>query len=492
MRNTVANKMSYFILSFLFLIIIASFIFTGFDGGISMGGPSSNEVASVDGTPITTREYQTALNRQVEFFNQMMGGNLTQAQLEQMGIKRTVLDSLIQQKLMLNAAEKMGFVISLEEVKEEIKKLPYFQTNGQFDVSLYRNMLQSNGYVPARFEELIADDMKQQKLEGLFTNLIVSDNSVADIVKFKNSVIAVQGVRIPRQSLTPLISVTDAEIKEFASKEENKAQLESLYEEDFALYNKPEEIKARHILIRGEDDKALEKAKKIRSGLTAKNFNRTANKETEDESGKDNGGDLGWFAKGRMVPEFEEEAFKLKKGQISDPVKTSFGYHIILVEDKRAAQVRTLDQVKNELAKKALQKSKSTDLDALLQSQHKAISEALAKNNFKTVENIASKVNGTYINTEINQYDQSIDQTQLSNQEANKLFSANPGDLVDLGNPGNIYLVKVVSKTQKASGNEARALEKTTQEQLLSRKTRSELLRVMNNKAKVVTNPALL
>ena len=492
MRNAFANKMSYFILSFFFLIIIASFIFTGFDGSGGGGSVGSNEVASVDGTPITTREYQTALNRQVEFFNQMMGGNLTQAQLEQMGIKKTVLDTLIQQKLMLNAADKIGFAISLEEIKAEIKKLPYFQTNGQFDVSLYRNMLQSNGYVPARFEELIADDIKQQKLEGLFTNLLVSENAIADIIKFKNSVITVRGVRIARQALTPLISVTDAEIKEFAGKEENKAQLEAMYAEDFAAYNKPEEIKARHILIRGDDQKALDKATKIRSSLTAANFTKTANKQTEDETGKDNGGDLGWFAKGRMVPEFEAAAFKLAKGQISAPVKTPFGYHLILLEDKKAAQVKTLDQVKNELAKKALQKSKSTDLDTLLKQKHEEISQALSKNNFKAVESIATTVGAPYLNTEVNQFDQTIAQTELAAQEAAKLFSAPPGSIVDLGNPGNIYLVKIISKTQKASSAEAKKLEKGAQEQVLSRKARSELLRVMNNKAKVVTNPALL
>lgn len=489
MRNAFANKMSYFILSFLFLIIIASFLFTGFDG---VGLSSSREVANVDGTAITTREYQTALSRQIDFFNQMMGGNLTQQQIEQMGIKKTVLDTLIQQKLMLNAADKIGFAISQNEIKSEIKNLPYFQNNGQFDVSLYRNMLQSNGYVPARFEELIADDIKQQKLEGLFTNLLVSENAIKDIVKFKNSAISVQGIRIPRQALSPLISVSETEIREFAAKEENQPQLESLYAEDFAKYNKPEEVKARHILIRGDGQDALEKAQKIKSSLTRANFIRVANKETEDESGKDNGGDLGWFAKGRMVPEFEEEAFKLKKGQISDPVKTSFGYHIILVEDKKAAQVTTIDQAKNELAKKALQKAKSTDLDALLKAQHQEIEQALSRNNFKSVENIAQKVNVSYINTEVNQYDQLVAQSELSQQDAAKLFAAETGSIVDLGNPGNIYLLKVVSKTQKKLDEESAKLEKASQEQLLGRKARTELLRVMNNKAKVVTNPALL
>ncbi|MFA7614088.1 MAG: peptidylprolyl isomerase, partial [Candidatus Caldatribacteriota bacterium] len=323
-------------------------------------------------------------------------------------------------------------------------------------------------------------------------NLIVSEAAIADIVKFKNSVITVQGLRIPRQSLTPLISVSEAEIKEFVAKEENQSQLESLYAEDFAKYNKPEEVKARHILIRGDDDNALKRAEKIRSSLTAKNFVQIAKKETEDETGKDNGGDLGWFAKGRMVPEFEEEAFKLKKGQISSPVKTPFGYHLILVEDKRAAEVKPLDQVKNELAKKALQKSKSTDLDALLKAQYEEIQTALQRNNYKAVENIAKKVDVPYINTEVNQYDQLVLQSELSAQDAAKLFAADPGTIVDLGNPGNIYLLKVISKTQKATVAESTKLEKASQEQLLNRKARTELLRVMNNKAKVVTNPALL
>ena len=489
MRNALANKMSYFILSFLFLIIIASFLFSGFDK-LGMGG--SNEVASVDGTPISAREYQTALNRQVEFFNQMMGGNLTQQQLEQMGIKKTVLDTLIQQKLMLNTAGKMGMTISLDEVKDTIKKLPYFQTNGQFDVSLYRNMLQSNGYVPARFEELIADDIKQQKLDSLFSNLIVSDKEVAEIVKFKNSVIKVQGIRIPRQSLTPLVSVTDSEIKAFIANPENQAQLETLYNEDYAQYNQPEEVKARHILFRGEGDAVLAKAKKLRATLTPANFSGIASKQSEDETGKDNGGDLGWFAKGRMVPEFEKVAFTLKKGQISEPVKTPFGYHLILVEDKKAAQTKTLEQVKPELARVALQKTKSTDLESLFKSQHDVIQSALAKNNAGELEKIAKAVKTQVINTEVNQFDQSIEQTALSVQEASKLFGAAPGTVVDLGNPGTIYLVKVLSRENKAINPELSKTEKLAQEQVLSRKSRAELLRFMNNNAKVVTNPALL
>lgn len=120
-------------------------------------GAGSKQVASVDGTPITSQEYQSALNRQVEFFSQMMGGStMTQKQLEEMGIKQSVLNGLIQQKLILNAADEMGIVVSLPQVKDEIKVMPYFQTNNRFDVNRYRNMLQGNGYIPTQFEQLVA------------------------------------------------------------------------------------------------------------------------------------------------------------------------------------------------------------------------------------------------------------------------------------------------------------------------------------------------
>ena len=197
MKNAFASKMSYFILTFIFLIITASFLFSGFDN-FSMGGGSSN-VAEVDGTPVTYKEYQMALSRQVEMFNQMMGGSgITQKQLEEMGIKDSVVDGLIQQKLILNAGRDMGLVVSLDEVKNEIRNMPYFKTNNQFDVNLYRNALQSNGYVPAQFEELISNDLKQKKVDELLTSTIVSEQFVADVLRFKGTGVKVEGVKIGR------------------------------------------------------------------------------------------------------------------------------------------------------------------------------------------------------------------------------------------------------------------------------------------------------
>lgn len=492
MKNTFASKMSYFILTFIFLIITASFLFSGFDN-FSLGG--GKNVASVDGNEVTIKEYQIALNRQVEFFNQMMGGKgMTQKQLEEMGIKQSVLNGLIQQKLISNAADQAGLVVSLEEVKSEIKNLPYFKRNEQFDVNLYRNVLQSNGYNPTQFEELIGNDLKQKKFDDLFSTTLVSENFVKDVLTFKNNIVNVSAIKISRQSLAPLVSVSEQEIKDYLAKPENEKSLESMYTENYAKYNQPEEVKARHILIKGEDSKALEKIKAIKSKVNASNFAATATKESEDPTGKTNGGDLGWFSHGRMVPEFEEVAFKMSKGQISEPIKTQFGYHLVFVEDKKAAQTKALADVKNELAQLSIQKTKAQDLDKLLQSEQEKITALLKDNKVAELEALQKKLDAQFFkNTDVNQYDQIIGQLSLSPKEAEQVFKAQSGETLNFGNAGTIYLVKVNSKTTAESKVEEQLpAEVSAQNQAFSRKVREELIKALNNKAKIVTNPAMM
>lgn len=495
MKSAFASKISYFILTFTFLIIIASFLFSGYDK-FSSGGTGKN-VATVDGTPISAKEYQMALSRQVEFFNQMMGGQgggLTAKQLEEMGIKQSVLNGLIQQKLILNTAGEMGFIVSLDEVKNEIKNMPFFKTQDRFDVNLYRNMLQGNGYIPSQFEELVANDLKQKKVDQIFSNVMASENFVKDVVRFKNHIVVLEGVKIARQGLAPLISVSEAEIKAYLAKPENQKSLEQDYTDNFSKYNKPAEVKARHILIQGQDEKALTKIKELKGKVNTKTFADIAKKESQDPTGKTNGGDLGWFSAGRMVPEFEKVAFNMKKGEISEPVKTQFGYHLIYVEDKRAAETKALESVKNELAQVAIQKTKAQDLDQLVKSEEERLKKALEANNLAEVESTSKKVDGQiFKNTEVNQYDQALPGSSLSPQEADQIFKAAPGTVLNFGNPGTIYLLKVVSKKggEEVSAERVKG-ELANQNQMLSRKTREELIRTMNNKTKVVTNPALL
>jgi peptidyl-prolyl cis-trans isomerase D len=493
MKNAFASKMSYFILTFVFLIITASFLFSGFDK-FSLGG--GKNVATVDGTEITIKEYQVALNRQIEFFNQMMGGKgMTQKQLEEMGIKQSVMNGLIQQKLIANTADNMGLIVSLEEVKSEIKNLPYFKKGEQFDVNAYRNVLQSNGYTPTQFEELIGNDLKQKKVDELFNTTIVSENFVKDILNFKNNGMNVHAIKISRHSLAPLVSVSEDEIKAYLANPENSKLLEAAYTENYAKYNKAEEVKAKHILIKGDDAKALDKIKAIKAKVTPKNFATFAAKETEDPTGKTTGGELGWFSRGKMVSEFDEVAFKLPAGNISEPVKTQFGYHLIFVEDKKGAETKPIADAKTELAQLAIQKTKAQDLDKLLETEKEKVTALLKDNKLADLETLQKKLDAQFFKAaEVNQYDQTIGQLNLSPKESEELFKANDGDILNFGNAGTIYLVKVNSKTigQTKKVDDQLAAEVTAQNQAFSRKVREDLLKTLNNKAKIVTNPGLL
>jgi peptidyl-prolyl cis-trans isomerase D len=492
MKNAFASKISYFILTFVFLIIVASFLFSGFDRSSGTGG--SKQVASVDGTPVTTREYQSMLQSQLDFFSQMMGGKgMSKEQQKEIG--ESVLNGLVQQKLILNTADAMGIVISQQEIKNDIKNVPQFKTNEQFNVSLYRNLLAANGFNPKQYEDHVASILKQKKVDSMFNSTVISENLAQDVISFKNNTMTAHAVKISRQALSPLVTVSEQEIKDYLAKPENKKNLETAYTENLSKYVRAEEVKARHILVQGEDAKALDKIKAIKARVTPKNFAAVATKESEDPTGKNNGGDLGWFSAGRMVPEFEEVAFKLPKGEISDPIKTQFGYHIIYVEDKKAEDKKSLESVQHELAQIALQKTKAQDLDKLLKAETERLSAALKSDNLGDVEAAAKKVDGDFFRSStINQYDQKIGELKLGPQEADQLFKAAPGTVLNFGNPGTIYLVKVLTKSNASapvSPDQIRS-ETAALNQAYSREVRTELMKSLNEKAKIVINPALL
>ncbi|NDY41804.1 peptidylprolyl isomerase [Dissulfurirhabdus thermomarina] len=157
------------------------------------------------------------------------------------------------------------------------------------------------------------------------------------------------------------VSVTDEELKAYYAENKDK-------------FAQPEMVRARHILIRvgqGADEKTRAKAeakardirKQIRKGA---DFADLAKKYSEDPGTRDKGGELGFFPKGRMVPEFEKAAFALKKGEVSQPVRTAFGYHLIQVEDRKAASVPTLASVEGQVRQQLQQEKQQEALDALL------------------------------------------------------------------------------------------------------------------------------
>lgn len=322
---------------------------TGLTGTIG-----TQEVARVSGEPITAAQFGRYYRQLVDIYRQAY--NLQQndpAALEQLGVGQAALNQLISQYAAYHAAQEMGLSVPPGELVERITEM--FQDNGQFVGSeRYREILRSNNLTPKEFEDSIRRSLMMEKLREILTDGIAPTPSEIR----EEYLETVQEVRIDYVMVDP-----SELLEETASDEE----LRSYYEENKESFRRPErrqiefirayvsptqvsvtpeqieqeleglpseeQVHARHILIRAEEDEAAARERaeelllRVRGG---EGFEKLAEQFSEDPGSAVRGGDLGFFGRGQMVPEFEEAAFGLEPGEVSGLVQTPFGFHIIM------------------------------------------------------------------------------------------------------------------------------------------------------------------
>lgn len=497
--NKFSSKISYIIITFFLGAIVVSFALTGFQGF----NASSDAVGKVDGTPITITEYRNTLNAELSRFAQMFGGrDLNAAQIRQFRIKEGVLNKLVQQKLIQNLAKDMKLDSSLDEIKDNIKKSPIFLTNEQFDVNKYKAILSQNQFSPAKYEELVQNDIATRKLTELFATATVSQGYVKDLLKFKNTEATVNAVEFNKEDMTEFIPVSSKEVNDFIADEKNKSILEGLFKSMSGEFNKEARVKARHILLKADGKKSdaalLKEANAIRSKVNRSNFAKIAGKETQDPSGKGaKGGDLGWFTKGRMVPEFEKAAFSMKPGQISKPIKTSFGYHIILVEKSEKAVTKKFEDVKEIVAKKHLQKSNRKGLAKFTDELKKDLIDALNSNKLSTLRSLSKKYNIKFLEkAKMNQYEGQVETMNFSPEKVGKVFTSRETNFIEEDGAMRVSLLKVIdisNEKEIIAAVEKDMKDETIRAQnALASKIQNDLIKHLQTEAKVVTYPNML
>ena len=388
-------------------LIILTFMFTGYQSFEGGAGGVAN-VGSVGGTPIKPEEYNQEYQRQLQFYKQIYGEEITSKQLEDLKIQDAVIKNIVQRKLLLKLAKDLGSFPSDEEIKAEIKSLPYFQTNGQFDITRYKGLLQANNLTPHEFEQDVIDQIRMRKMSDLTTSYPLSKAYIADLSNFRAEKMDAEIVTISKSSLNQFIDVSSDEMAKFLAVETNQKRVESMFKERQASLDKPESVKARHILLmsQGKEDADVKaQIEKIAKELTPANFKTLANQYTEDPSGKGKGGELQAFSKGQMVPEFEAVAFSQKPGTISAPVKTAYGYHLILVENKTDAVVAQLADFRERFAREIIQKDNIEALKNLTVSIANDLRRALEAGNKTEVQNIVAKYKLQYGQNSINRVD---------------------------------------------------------------------------------------
>jgi peptidyl-prolyl cis-trans isomerase D len=489
MSEFTQNKTTSIFVTLLIGIIVLSFMFTGYQ---SMQAGSPNAIGKVGDLPIKPEEYEQEYKRQIEFYKQITGSDLNAKQIEQMGIKQNTLRNLIQRKLMVTFATDLGAYPAEEEVKDEIKSLPYFLTNGQFDITRYKGLLAANRLTPSEFEADVVNQIKMKSTQTLVQNFPLSKGYLNDLQKIRDEKLNAEIIQISKNGLRNFIEVTPAELAKFLAVPTNEKRLESMFTERKASLDKPEEVKARHILLTTEGkDEAKVKAEieKIAKEVTPANFAKMADKYTEDPSGKGKGGDLGSFGRGRMVPEFDKVAFEQKPGTISAPIKTQFGYHLLLVEKKTEGHPATLAEYKEKFAKELIQKDKVEDIKKLTVDISNSLRKALEAGNEKEVKAISDKYKLQYTKGSVNRLDGVSTGANLTAENMKELFS---GDLTKsqvhlFDDGGTIVMIKTSPGAVAKDLNEQAkvASDNAGLKNALSRKMMEQVLKKLEEETKV-------
>ena len=391
MASKFQKKMSGFLTAFLIGLIVISFMFTGSESLRR----SPTDMATVGDYAVEIDEYSREYNRQLDLYGRMMGGGrgkakaLTQKQIRQYKIRENTLERLVGQKLLLNLADELGVSPSNGEVKAEIKELPYFQTGKNFDLNKYKALLRGNGLTPTDFEEQITHSIKMRAVWPLANEALFSRQHLDAVHAFKSQKIQVAAVRLSKDALRGHIPISSQAITNFLKDAKNRDRAEKEFQKRKPSLDKPEQVRASPYSYQNREGGP----QKIASQATIQNFAKLANTHTEDPSGKGKGGALGWFPRGKMTPVFEQVAFSQKPGTISKPIKTSFGYHIIYTQEKKAAVLAQFGQHKENLAKEILQKEDDKGLNQLVSQIKKKIRTHFkrGKGGIKAIEKLRKK-----------------------------------------------------------------------------------------------------
>jgi peptidyl-prolyl cis-trans isomerase D len=396
----------------LLLVCLAFVIFyiPDFLRGTGADAASGDTVAKIEGQEITAGEFRRIYQAQLQAYRSAYGGQMSDQLLRQLGVEQQILQQMVDERAALAEADRLKIRVSDEEVRQRILSIPAFQQNGQFiGEQAYSQLLRAQRppVTSAEFEDNVRRTLTVERLRATLTDWIsVADKEVEQEYRRRNDKVKLALVSVTADKLRPQVKVSDEEVSAYFDAHKNDfkigekrkiryllvdtdalraktvvppADVERAYNNSIEQYSTPEQIRASHILLKteGKDDatvkaRAEELLKQARSGA---DFSELAKKNSEDEASAKNGGDLDYFGRGRMIPEFDQVAFSLQPGQTSDVVKTSYGYHIIKLVDKKPGTTKTLQEVRPQITEQLASERAQAQAADLAQTLAKEISK---------------------------------------------------------------------------------------------------------------------
>lgn len=379
------DKHKKLIMITLFVLIIPPFALFGIDTYFH-GGGRGQFVARVGDHQISQAEFNRALRDRQEAIQRMLDNRAAPELLDSPEVRRSVAESLVRRYLLLDAARRGGMAVSDNQLQTVIGESQLFQSDGKFSMQAYENHLRSQGMTAAMFEESLRQDLILQQIESIFraagfvpravaermTRLFEQQREVSRYViapdRFVAQVKLEQDAakkyyeanrdefRVAEQARVEYVTLTVDSLLDSVTLEPDAAR--KYYEGNRTRFQTREERRASHILIAVEPDAAAESREKARAraaelhAQVAKQparFAELAKANSQDPGSAEKGGDLGYFGRGTMVKAFDDAVFGMKPGEISAPVETQYGFHIIQLNDLRGGGGRGFEEVRGEI-----------------------------------------------------------------------------------------------------------------------------------------------
>ena len=450
-RQRSSLKWVWVILIFIFSVtLVTLYIPAGDLPNITVG----SDVASVGSDSISAREFQAAYRNYVE----RMRGQLNPEMLRAFHFERQIMDALVVQHVITEEAKRLGLDATPAEIEQKILENPVFRENGAFiGATRYQAILSQNNLTIEDFESGVANEILKEKLRSFITaSVSVNDKDAEEEYKRRNEKAKLDYFVVDASKLEDKVTVSEKDERDYYEKnkakytipEKRKAKyvfLESLklrsevkvsddelrqyYEQHKDEYTLPERVKAQHILFKtqGKTPEEIEKIKEKARGVLERakkgeDFSSLAKQYSEDSTAA-NGGDLGDFGRGQMVPDFERVAFSLGVGAISDLVQTQFGVHIIKVNSKQERRERSFDELKEAI--RPIVETRKAEQRASDLAQQAAVD--LVSN--KDLDAVAKKYNAQVKETPLIEPGQPIPELGNAAELDRKMFTMNKGEI---------------------------------------------------------------
>lgn len=352
-------------------------------------GGSDAPVATVNGQEISPRAFDLAYNQERQRLAQAFGGTVPPDMLEGLDLKRQVLDGLILREVLRQWAHKQGLRVSDAELAAVLRGVPSFQENGVFSQARYKQVLGLQGQNPLTFEHEVRQDLVLDQLQrGIVLSAFDVQANVDAFLRLRGQTREVEVYTLPAAPRRAAIQPDEAQLQAYykehvqdfrrpervrleyitlsvdelaASMKPSEEDIRQAYEDYLAREAQRERREARHILITpsegGDMEAARKQAEALRERLAGgEDFATLAKQYSQDPGSAGQGGELGLVERGMMVEPFEKALFALKEGEVSAPVQTDFGWHLIKLERIEKAKPKPLDEVRQAMQVEAAQR----------------------------------------------------------------------------------------------------------------------------------------